>query len=152
MEFSPRPGGCVCGAVRYELTADPVTLYACHCTDCQTAMGASFALSMIVNRESVVLVRGEPELHECRLDDGRVKGAYRCVACNTSLWGAPIRFPNLLNLQPGTLDDTSWFQPAGHIWTRSAQFWFALPEGALRYEAQPDDMLPLVRAWKSRAR
>ena len=151
MEFSPRPGGCVCGAVRYELTVDPVTFYACHCTDCQTATGASFALSMIVAREAIALVQGEPELHECRLDDGREKRAYRCSACNTTLWGAPSKFPNLLNLQPGTLDDTSWLRPAGHIWTRSAQSWFPLPEGALRYEAQPEDMLPLVRAWKSRA-
>jgi hypothetical protein len=71
LESSARPGGCICGAVRYELTADPVTLYACHCTDCQRATGTSFALSMIVTHEAVALVRGEPELHECRLDDGR---------------------------------------------------------------------------------
>jgi hypothetical protein len=151
MEFSPLPGGCVCGAVRYQLTADPVTLYACHCTDCQTATGSSFALSMIVNRDAVALVRGEPELHEFRLDAGRERRGFRCSACDTTLWGAPSRFPNLLNLQPGTLDDTSWLRPAGHIWTRSAQSWFALPEDVLRYEEQPDDMLPLVRAWKSRA-
>jgi hypothetical protein len=49
------------------------------------------------------------------------------------------------------MGDTSWLRPVGHIWTRSAQSWFPLPEGVLRYEAQPDDMLPLVRAWKSRA-
>jgi hypothetical protein len=65
---------------------------------------------------------------------------------------APLQFPTLLNLQPGTCDDTSWLQPVGHIWTRSAQRWFVLPDGVLRYEAQPDDILPLVRAWKSRAR
>jgi len=151
MEFSPKPGGCICGAVRYALVADPITLYACHCTDCQKATGASFALSMIVARDAVARVEGEPELHACPLDDGRVKRAYRCRACDTTLWGAPVAFPNLLNLQPGTLDDTSWLRPVGHIWTRSAQPWLALPEGVLRYEAQPEDMLPLVRAWKARA-
>ena len=58
---------------------------------------------------------------------------------------------SLFHLQPGTLDDTSWLQSVGHIWTRSAQSWFPLPEDALCYEAQPEDMLPLVRAWQSRA-
>jgi hypothetical protein len=151
VEFTPRSGGCVCGATRYQLTADPVTLYACHCTDCQKATGTSFALSMIVNRESIVVVQGEPKLDACRLDDGREKHSFGCPACNTALWGAPVEFPNLLNLEPGTLDDTSWFRPAGHIWTRSAQTWFAIPEGVLRYDQQPDDMLPLIRAWKARA-
>ncbi len=150
--FTPQLGGCLCGAVRYELIADPVTLYACHCTDCQTSTGTSFALSMIVNRESVALVRGDPELHAFHMDDRRQKHNYQCSACNTTLWSAPVDFPNLLNLQPGTLDDTSWLQPVGHIWTRSAQRWFRLPAGTLHYEAQVDDILPLVRAWKSRVR
>jgi hypothetical protein len=151
MDFSPLPGGCVCGAVRYRLTSDPVTLYACHCTDCQTATGTAFALSMVVNRDAIELVQGELEPHEYRLDDGRIKRTLRCARCDASLWLAPERFPNLLILQAGTLDDTSWFAPAGHIWTRSAQRWFPIPDGALRYEMQADDMLPLIRAWKSRS-
>ncbi len=152
MEFEARPGGCVCGAVRYELVADPVTLYACHCTDCQTETGASFALSMIVNRESLALLRGSPEPRGCRLEDGREKRSECCPRCNTSLWGVPARYPELRNLHPGTLDDTAWLEPVGHIWTRSAQPWLRLPPGVLGYEGQPDDMLPLVRAWKFRPR
>lgn len=152
MEFEPQPGGCVCGAIRYRLIADPVVLYACHCTDCQTATGTAFALTMIIERDAIEVTRGTPERHEFRLDAKREKRSSRCAACNTTLWTAPVAFPNLLNLQPGTLDDTSWLVPAGHIWTRSAQPWFAIPEGVLRYEGQEDDILPMVRAWKARAR
>lgn len=152
MEFEPQSGGCVCGAVRYRLTADPVVLYACHCTDCQTATGTAFALTMIVERGAIEVTRGEPQRHEFRLDAKREKRSFHCTACNTTLWTAPTGFPNLLNLRPGTLDDTSWLAPAGHIWTRSAQSWFAIPECVLRYETQEDDILPMVRAWKARAR
>jgi len=31
----PLRGGCQCGAVRYEATTIPLTLYTCHCTECQ---------------------------------------------------------------------------------------------------------------------
>lgn len=86
-----------------------------------------------------------------RLPDGRERRARRCAACDTTLWGEPPAYPQLRNLQPGTLDDTSWLSPVGHIWTQSMQPWVVLAPDALRYEGQPEDMLPLVRAWKARS-
>ncbi len=146
-----RLGGCLCGAVRYRLNGDPITFYVCHCTDCQTASGSSFALSMLVPRDAIELLRGVPELHEVDLPDGRRKRANRCPICATNVWGAPHRFPQILNLHPGTLDDTSWLEPVGHIWTRSAQPWLRMPMDGLCYEQQPEDMMPLIRAWKARS-
>jgi hypothetical protein len=147
----PQAGGCECGQVRYQLTADPATVYACHCTDCQTATGSSFALSMFVARDAIELLRGDPELREFSLPDGRQRRALACSKCGTSLWGVPRDFPELLNLEPGTLDDTSWFRPIAHIWTRSAQPWVTIPANDLRYEKQSADPARLVQAWKSRA-
>jgi hypothetical protein len=56
--------------------------------------------------------------------------------------------PGALWLRAGTLDDTRWLKPVAHLWTRSAQPWFALPEGARTYETQPDDPAELVRLWQ----
>ena len=35
MESLPQVGGCMCGALRYEVNAAPVMIYNCHCTNCQ---------------------------------------------------------------------------------------------------------------------
>jgi len=106
---------------------------------------------MVVRRESIEVLRGRPELHAVDLPDGRQKRANRCSSCATNLWGAPLRFPQLLVLHPGTLDDTSWLEPVGHIWTRSAQPWLRLRLDGLCYEQQPEDMMPLVHAWRARS-
>lgn len=150
MSFTPKSGGCACARIRYDLVSDPITLYACHCTNCQTETGASFTLSMIVTKDSIVLTNGEPSPRAYTLPDGRERHSHRCSACDVTLWCVPRRFPDLLNLQPGTLDDTSWLRPAAHIWTRSRQPWIVLPPDALSYDQQPDDVLPMIRAWKDR--
>ncbi len=87
-DFSPLCGGCLCGAVRYEIVADPVTLYACHCTDCQTASGASFTLTMVVTLDAITVSQGAPEPHARPRADGRKKDIFRCSVCLTALWGA----------------------------------------------------------------
>jgi hypothetical protein len=145
----PQSGRCLCGAVEYSLREDPLTLYACHCTDCQRQTGSSFALSMIVRREALVVVAGEPERYSVELADGRLKEAHFCGRCSTRLWG-PSSVAGLAVLEPGSLDDTSWLVPVGHIWTRSAQPWVVIPNNELSFSEQPqgDSSLALVRAWK----
>lgn len=37
-----RKGGCLCGAVRYEVEGQPFKSGLCHCTDCRKVTGSSF--------------------------------------------------------------------------------------------------------------
>jgi hypothetical protein len=151
MVVFPQRGACLCGDVEYSLGEDPVTLYACHCTDCQRQSGSSFALSMIVRQEALRLVRGRPDQYSIEMADGRLKRAHFCSRCSTRLWG-PSTVPGLAVLEPGTLDDTSWLRPVAHIWTRSAQPWVHIPEDSLTFDGDPpqEEWLALVRAWKNR--
>jgi hypothetical protein len=147
---APYDGGCLCGAVRYRLAAEPLTLYACHCTDCQRQTGAAFGLSMVVARDHLSLLQGEARSYRARMPDGREKQGRFCGACATRLWGEPPKYPEIFVLRPGTLDDTSWLAPVGHIWTRSAQPWVPIPDDTLNFQGQPGDRLALVRAWQER--
>jgi hypothetical protein len=45
----PLGGGCMCGAVRYEISELPLRVYACHCTDCQRITGSAFSLGVVVS-------------------------------------------------------------------------------------------------------
>jgi hypothetical protein len=37
-----RTGGCLCGAIRYQVKGEPTETVHCHCTMCQKASGAPF--------------------------------------------------------------------------------------------------------------
>jgi hypothetical protein len=147
---APYDGGCLCGAVRYRLAEEPLTLYACHCTDCQRYTGSSFGLSMVVLTEALRILQGEPKAYVSAAPGERERRGKFCGDCATRLWGEPVRFPQIAVLRPGTLDDTTWLDPVAHIWMRSAQPWVALPEGSVTFETQPDDPLALIKMWQER--
>lgn len=142
-------GGCQCGRVRYEITAEPLGLYVCHCRECQRQSGSAFGMSMPVSREAVHLLRGTLTAWHRTADSGREVTCYFCAQCGTRLFHAPSRDPDLWNLKPGTLDDTSRLRPQGHVWTSRAQAWVSIPDDDDRTCAgQPSDPVGFVRTAK----
>lgn len=54
---------CHCGAVVFEVCADPVDSKICHCKQCQALHGAPFQWAVIFHKHHVRFVRGVEELH-----------------------------------------------------------------------------------------
>ena len=131
------PGGCQCGQIRYEVRSQPLTIYACHCTECQRQSGSAFGMSMPVLRSSLVILKGEPKTWSRETASGRQVTCHFCSACGTRLFHQPSRNPAIINLKPGTLDDTSWLQAIGNLWTQRAQPWVTLNDEMLNYTGQP---------------
>jgi hypothetical protein len=148
----PITGGCQCGAVRYAIATAPLTVYACHCTDCQRQSGSAFALSLIAPRDAVRITEGTPAVWErpgSHTASGAPADCLFCLECGARLYNVPSRNRAIAVVKPGTLDDTSWLKPVGHIWTKSAQPWVTFAAGTLLYEAQPPDLAALSEAWQA---
>jgi hypothetical protein len=144
----PYSGGCQCGRVRYEIQAEPLTLYACHCQECQKQSSSAFGMSMPVPRESIVMIQGQLKQWTRTSSTGREVICFFCGDCGTRLFHNPARNPKITNVKPGTLDDTSWLKPVGNLWTRSAQKWIVIDECMLNYEGQPSDFSQLFEQYK----
>ena len=141
----PQSGGCQCGAIRYEITGPPVAVYACHCIECQKQSGSAFAMGAVIPQEHFRITKGNPKMFAREINPAKTMECWFCPDCGTRLYHVPggATYSNR-NIKPGTLDDTSWLVPTTHFWTCSAQEWVVIPEGATRYETQPD-----VLSWTS---
>jgi hypothetical protein len=147
----PLIGGCQCGQVRFEVTGEPITLYACHCTECQKQSSSAFGMSLPLSKEGVHVTQGTPrEWTRVAASGSRVVCTF-CGNCGTRLFHESEKNPGVLVVKPGTLDDTSWLEPVGHIWTASAQPWLRdLLDGVI-HDGQPANGLrDLAAAWRSR--
>lgn len=145
----PYLGHCLCGQVQFQLNAEPLTCYACHCRDCQRRTGGAMRLVLWVARQNLQVLSGEPVLLTFQGSPGRPRRARACAACDTRLWAEPAAQPDLAILFPGTLEESHRFSPIAHLWVRSALPWVILPEDVARFDTQPSDPGELIRLWQA---
>ena len=145
----PIYGGCQCGEIRYEITEMPLTMYACHCTECQTQSTSGFGMSMPTPKSGFKLIRGEPKVWTRMSHSGReVKCAF-CPQCGTRIYHLPSRNDAIVNIKPGTLDNKKLFVPVGNLWVKSAQPWVSISPEAINFQQQPESFALLYDTWQS---
>ncbi|HEY5336694.1 MAG TPA: GFA family protein [Rhizomicrobium sp.] len=127
-------GGCFCGAVAYELSAKPMFVHCCHCTDCQTQTGGGFAINAIIEAEHVTLTKGKPVRVSMPTESGRPHYVYRCAKCQTALWSDYGRRKVMLFVRVSTLKRPHRVVPDVHIFTRSKLPWVRLAPGAKAFK------------------
>jgi hypothetical protein len=122
-------GGCSCAAVRYELTASPLVVHACHCRDCQRVTGSAFVINIWIEGKFVETNGAVPKSFTLKGGSGKDHEVFFCGKCGTYVWsryhGAPGDY---LFVRAGTLDKPEAVRPDVHIFTRSKLPWLDLPE------------------------
>lgn len=141
-----REGGCVCGAIRYRVKADPQVGLVCHCTWCQRRSGSAFSFNAYFREEDVEFLRGRRATYEHRSDEtGRWLRTEFCPVCGTPVTHTTELRPGLRAIAAGTMDDPDSFRIERHIWSRSARRWVTIPEGVEVYEKGSVGATPMRR-------
>ncbi len=140
----PQSGGCLCGAIRYTVTAEPVKVTICHCTFCQKITGSAYLVEPIFRKQDVSF-SGTMNAFVHRSDNSRKKVTVNfCGACATKIYLDLERFPTIWGLFGGTFDDPNWFDRSAascvHIFTASAQHGVSLPPGIATFEGHAIDL------------
>ena len=143
----PVEGGCQCGAVRYRLKASPLTVYNCHCKDCQRFSGAGWSMSMFVRNDDFEILSGQTVRYDRKADSGNVIAMNFCARCHVWLWNDPPLLPDLKVARVGTLDNMDWAEPIGNIWTDSKAAWVATDPELLNFAKGTVDRTSLFDAW-----
>lgn len=148
MKLKNSCGACICGSVRYRIAAEPIALFACHCSDCQTITGSGYVLALRVPYNGVTVTQSKAVAYERTESEGRTRIIHRCPNCLTILWSERPDTKEYITVYAGTLENSPALQPIAHIWTRDAQRWLKLPRDALLFDKNPPDMQQIVEAWR----
>jgi hypothetical protein len=128
-------GRCLCGAVSYRLSAEPIVARVCWCRDCQriASNGTVNVLVPTAGLES----SGELGEYLSIADSGNEMRRRFCPNCGSHLFANTSARPQFTVVRAGTLDDPSAVRPAMNIWAGSAPAWACLDADLERVDRQP---------------
>jgi hypothetical protein len=133
---STRQGGCLCGAVRYEIAAEPVMSGLCYCMSCQKLSGSGHTFHAMVP-ESAFRVTGRTASYDWKADSGSTITTSFCPTCGSPLYGRSASFPGTVTIRVASLDDSSGIAPQMAIFTKRLCAWDHLDAGLMAFPAMP---------------
>jgi len=114
-------GGCLCGAVRLEMSGEPYRVGVCHCLDCRKHHGAVFSTFAVFPADAVVVTG---ETRSCR-------DRYFCPVCGSSVFSCSA---DEVEVPLGAFDAPNQMKPTYEIWTRRRENWLPPFDVARRYD------------------
>lgn len=133
--MTERTGGCLCGAVRFTLTAEPLAARICWCRDCQH-LAANGTVNLLIPADALSS-SGTLAEHTKTADSGSAVTRQFCPSCGTHLFAKSSARPQFRVVRAGNLDNPSSIRPSVNIWSSSAPAWACLDPALERLEQQP---------------
>jgi hypothetical protein len=129
-------GGCLCGAVRYEVSGNPLFAVLCHCRDCQRSSGTGHVPVMGMPRSSLK-IRGATTSYAARGSSGLSSVRHFCPVCGSLLLGMAEVAPQSVSIYVGTLDEPSLFRPEAVLFARERHAWDGTAGTLVEFETMP---------------
>jgi hypothetical protein len=133
-----RQGGCQCGRVRFAAAGEPLALYICHCRECRKQSASAFGMSLQMPRAGLTVTAGTPRTWTRDADSGRRVECVFCPDCGSRLWHQGNQDTETVTIKAGVLDDPPNAASAIHIWVSRKLPGIAIPDGAQRFDEEPD--------------
>lgn len=119
-------GGCLCGAVEYEVRGPLRPVVNCHCTQCRKTSGHFVAASGARSGDLSLVSSGGLRWYESSPEARRGF----CEVCGSSLFWEPKGGDEIM-IMAGTMDSPTGLETAAHIFVADAGDYYGIPEDGL---------------------
>ena len=129
-ERAPLTGGCLCGAVRFELSAPPRSASYCHCTRCQRRTGTAASAQAQIDGAAFRFTAGDDRVQVWRHPDGGWEKAF-CRTCGAQLFSRDPDDPAQMSVRMSAFDEDPGVRPSYRTFTAYAAAWEPIPDDGL---------------------
>ncbi|WP_169569861.1 GFA family protein [Sneathiella limimaris] len=114
-------GGCLCGAVRFEIEGDFDAFFLCHCGRCRKDTGSSNAANLFASGAALTWLQGRDQTNLYQVADTRHAKCF-CKTCGSAV---PIEHEaaGLIVVPAGALETDIPIRPTAHICMSSRANW-----------------------------
>lgn len=129
-------GGCLCGAIQFEVVEPFKMVHQCHCGRCRRARAAAHATNGFTSVAGVVFTKGETKIKIYKVPEAKHFSHAFCGTCGS---GMPrVDSGRQISVTPlGSLDDDPGFRPVHNIFVASKAAWYNITDGLPEYAEMP---------------
>ncbi len=125
----PLEGGCLCGGVRFRVSAAPLRSGYCHCRMCQKNSGAPVVAWAEIPAAGFAFVKGAPSVYRSSPKGERLF----CPDCGSYMVFREPGSAKTISINTASLDDPAAIPPDHHIWISSRIGWFETTDDLPRH-------------------
>jgi len=118
-------GGCLCGALRFRVTAAPLDSGYCHCRMCQRNSGAPVVAWVTFPTASFSWIADTPGTFASSAHGRR----HYCGRCGSYLVFLSTKSPAEISVNTASFDNPEAYPPKKHIYAQSRISWFHTDDG-----------------------
>ena len=122
-------GGCLCGAVRFEISEPLRNARYCHCTRCQRRTGTAASPGARIAPGALRIVEGAEHVKAWSPPDGFAKSF--CAECGAHLFSNDPGDPDVWNVRLGAVDGDPGVRPQARAYVDYAAVWEPIPDDGL---------------------
>jgi hypothetical protein len=122
-------GGCLCGAVRFEVSGPILSAGYCHCTHCQKRTGTGSSANCRVAQADFQLLSGAEKLSSYQHQVGVPK--LFCAECGSALFSGDPFSDEQVAIRLGAFDADPGIRPRYRQFLDSAATWETVPDDSL---------------------
>lgn len=126
----PLTGGCMCEAVRFEVTEPLAGAVFCHCKRCQRRTGTGVAVTALTQPRSFALTSGAEHLGRYEPGDGGWTKFF-CTRCGSQISTENPENPDVVAVRMGAIDGDPGVRPSVHQFVAYAPAWAPVPDDGL---------------------
>lgn len=121
-------GGCLCGAVRFEIDGILGPITCCHCSQCRRTSGSAYVAAASVDEGCFRVTEGRDLVSEYE-SSPQSRRAF-CTRCGSQLWGRHAAYP-VVRVRAGGLDGNPGGRIAAHTMMGSRAAWLEESDDAV---------------------
>jgi hypothetical protein len=127
-------GGCLCGAIKYEIRRPLQFARNCHCSMCRKVTGGAFATWAYVEVDNFRWTLGEEQLG--RYQSSQDVTRTFCKVCGSTIQYVDNQtFQDAFGIALGTIDGNPGCKPMRHVMVGSKAPWFEITDHLPQSEA-----------------
>ncbi|MBI3503956.1 MAG: GFA family protein [Proteobacteria bacterium] len=129
-------GGCACGAVRYEISAEPFAMFYCQCRQCQRDSGTGHGAHLAFPREAA---KFGGKVGEWKMvgDGGMEKLRAFCPTCGSPVYMTFPGMPTHFGVSAASLDEPDRFKPQFVCWTAAGHAFDRIDPALPKFDKMP---------------